>query len=68
MTVSITVVGLYLCRALSAMDTLRSFKRCGAKGVYRHVLSGNHMTKSAVLFKIVNTNYEAHKKVSILPE
>ena len=25
------------CRALSAMDTLRSFKRCGAKGVYRPV-------------------------------
>ena len=28
-----------LSRALSAMDTLRSFKRCGAKGLYRQMSS-----------------------------
>ena len=26
------------------MGTLRFNKRCGAKGMYRHVLSGNHKT------------------------
>ena len=39
-------------RALSAMDTLMSFKRCGAKGVYRQMSCQGITRQSAV-----NTNY-----------
>ena len=50
-------------RALSAaMDTLRSFKRCGAKGVYRQMSCREIRRQSAVLYRLLTQTIEAPKK------
>ena len=50
------------CRALSAMDTLRSFKRCGAKGVYRQM---SYQGQSAFLYRLLTQTIEASKKRTV---
>ena len=58
-----TVSSVKLSRALSAMDTLRSsFKRCGAKGVYRQMSCRGITRQSAVLYRLLTQTIEAPKK------
>jgi len=47
---------------LSAMDTLRSFKRCGAKGVYRQMSCQGIARQSAVLYRLLTQTIEVPKK------
>ena len=52
-----------LRQGLSAMDTLRSFKRCGAtKGVYRQMSCQGITRQSAVLYRLLTQTIEAPKK------
>jgi len=44
------------------MDTLRSFKRCGAKGVYRQMFCQGITRQSAVFFRLLTQTIEAPKK------
>ena len=44
------------------MDTLRSFKRCGAKGVYRQMSCRGITRQSAVLHRLLTQTIEAPKK------
>ena len=50
-----------LCRALSAMDTLRSFKLCGAKGVYRQISCQGITRPSAVPYRLTQTTETPQK-------
>ena len=47
---------------LSAMDTLRSFKRCGAKGVWRPMSCQGITRQSTVLYRLLTQTIEAPKK------
>ena len=44
------------------MDTLRSFKRCGAKGLYRQMSYQGITRQSAVLYRNLKQTIEAPKK------
>jgi len=44
------------------MDTLRSFKHCGAKGVYRQMSCQGITRQSAVLYRLLTQTIEAPKK------
>jgi len=44
------------------MDTLRSFKHCGAKGVYRQMSWQGITRQSAVLYRSLTQTTEAPKK------
>jgi len=47
------------------MDTLRSFKRCGAKGVYRQMSCRGITRQSAVLYSLLTQTIEAPKKRTV---
>ena len=51
--------------ALNAMDTLRSFKCCGAKGVSRQMACQENHKTSAVLYRLLTQTIEAPKKRTI---
>ena len=44
------------------MDTLRSFKRCGAKGVYKQMSCWGITRQSAVLYRLLTQTKEAFKE------
>ena len=44
------------------MDILQSFKRCGAKGVYRQMSYQVITRQSAVLYRLLTQTIEAPKK------
>ena len=46
------------------MDTLRSFKRCGAKGLYRQMSCRGITRQSAVLYRLLTQTIEAPKKIN----
>ena len=50
------------------MDTLRSFKRCGAKGVYRQISCQGIARQSAVLYRLLTQTIEAPKKGTVKSE
>ena len=52
-------------RALSATNTLRSFKRCGTKGVYRQMSCWGITRHSAVLYRLLTQTIEAPKKRTV---
>ena len=54
-----------LYRALSAMDTLRPYKRCGDKVVYRQTFFQGITRQSAVLYILLTQTIEAPKKRTI---
>ena len=47
------------------MDTLRSFKRGGAKGVYRQMSCWGITRQSAVLYRLLIQSIEAAKKRTV---
>ena len=47
------------------MDTLRSFKRCGAKGVYGQMSCQGITRQSAVLYRLLTQTIEAPKKRTV---
>ena len=51
--------------ALSAMDTLRSFKSCGAMGLYRQTSCREIKRQSAVLDRMLTQTIEAPKKRTV---
>ena len=48
------------------MDTLRSFKRCGAKGLYRQMSCRGITRQPAVLYRLLTQTIEALKKNRIV--
>ena len=44
------------------MHTLRSFKHCGAEGVYRQMSCRGITSQSAVLYRLLTQTIEAPKK------
>ena len=44
------------------MDTLRSFKRCSAKGVYRQMSYQGVARQSSVIYRLLTQTIEAPKK------
>ena len=47
------------------MDTLRSFERCGAKGVYRQMSCEGITRQFAVLYRLLTQTIEAPKKRTV---
>ena len=47
------------------MDTLMSFKHCGAMGMYNHISCQGITRQSAVLYRLLTQTIEAPKKSTV---
>ena len=47
------------------MDTIKSFKRCGVKGLYRQMSCRGITGQSAVLYRLLTQTIEAPKKRTV---
>ena len=54
-----------MSRALSAIDTLKSFKRCGAKGVYKEMCCQGITRQSGALYRLFTQAIEAPEKRTV---